>query len=598
MSDPAAATPALNQDNLQNPSSPASGLVVNTQDEIQKLLVAVEKFRKTGSVTESEVTFAKNQVLPKLGYSKEQIDDLGPVGIMIKLQEEADKKHLVSSSSPLSIKNQAPITASESAKPNLVNKPEPEKKLNPTQIASEATNDDFNELTKQVSQMSDKLSSDIDNEIRRQLEEKKALEQTQAKVDKVLKEHEEVSLPRSNESPEDQKPNIGLFRTINDQKKEPKIIHEPIYPTKQSDSEETTTATDPLSASVEFALESLKEGDSIGSEWTLKKILTTSFGNRKSPFYELLNKSGAAWTLSPEEMKDVIRSNILSTTNTPVKEIKGDKQLPDLSPKIKIVPEKPETKPTVEPKIKLAEEVKPEPKEMLASEAYIARPLEPEKKFETPKTEVKQTQKPDFRPEVKDQSENNKPLAETPDKPKENLVFNQKQVSFLNKIHSDPSMWDTFTTFDPKLWEEFNSLYEKGELVKIGIDAHPLFDRLNSAEYGTQKDIQKGDNIGKLLSEAGYNLSWTADDAIIFAVHLIANYKILTDALKKLELTGLTTHPLPPQKEIISLTAAALNGNHESFHKLEEAFSFLPIGNKFKFIKPDLLDQLSKYFKT
>lgn len=556
-----------NPNPITNQSAPSSA-ATNPQEEIKKLLAAVEKFRRTGLVEDPEVTFAKEQILPKLGYSTEQIKDLGPIGIMVKLQEEADKKRL--SATGVNTNPKEETSTPETPHKEVAENGKPEGKIET--IASNSGN--FDELTKQVSQMTDKLSSDIDKEIKRQLEEKKALEKAQEKVDTVLKEHEEISLPQVKETPETPKPSIGLFHTKSNQGKEddPPIIHKvPNIDHQPESSQQDNVSTDPLAASVDFALNSLKEGDSIGDTWILQKILTTSFGNKKSPFYELLNKSGASWTLSREEMRDVLRSNILAQNNTPVKEIKSEK--PEPLHELKNPEEIPE-------KIVEKDETDTEKRE---PQIELAEVKEPEEKH-LPRVET-------HKPTLQHHHEEAKNGQQTQNK------FSQKQIDFINKIHSDRNLWNTFTSFNPELWEDFHNLYEDGSLSSIGIDAHPLFDKLSSNDFGSMVDIQKGDSASKLLSEAGYNLTWSSDDAEIFAVHIIANHKLLTDLGHKIEVSGLASPTLPSPKDVIELTSAAKNGNNESLHKLQEALNFLPIGARFKLIKPDQLAQLKKYFK-
>ncbi len=600
MSEPAAPQTQTNQTPL-NSNIVSNGSKTGTQEEINKLLAAVEKFRKTGLVEDSEVTFAKEKVLPKLGLSSEQINELGPVGIMVKLQEEADKKRLSASGINSNLEPAIPEVV-ETSIPNLVkpipSSPPPKIK---TELETNIDENSFKELTKQVSKMTDNLSVDIDKEIKRQLEEKKALEQAQDKVDTVLKEHEELSLPQINKEPQTPKPTIGLFhtKTVDNTENKPPIIHDLTYPIHQPEpTQPENISTDPLEASIENAMNSLKEGDSIGSEWVLKKILTTSFGNKKSPFYELLNKSGAAWTLSPEEMRDALRSNILSKNTTPVKEINSEKVQPlhNLNEPDDKIDAKTSTQIT-------AGEVE-RIKEQLSEEKKVNHPSDqPKEPHEERHSETKEHTKPfehhettRTKPEM-EKSEQKFEKDQVDSKEQGQTKFNQKQIDFLNKIHSDQSLWNSFTSFNPELWQYFHDLYEEGRLSSIGIDAHPLFDKLASSDFGSLIDIQKGDSASKILSEAGYNLSWTPEDAEIFAVHLIANHKILTDSVRKLEISGLTAPSLPSPKDVIDLTLGAKNGNHESLHKLEEALNFLPVNSKFKLIKPPQLDLLKKYFK-
>lgn len=521
----------------------------NYQEEISKLLLAVDKFSKTGQVEDSEVSFAKEKILPNLGYSKEQIDQLDPSGVMVKLQEEAVKKGLESNDKD-NRQNQ------KNAEDNNIKSAQDQKKeIEISQKPPEKTNQN-NEasLTKEVMDMTDNLSGEIDKEIKRQLAEKKSLEHAQQKIDNVIAEQEKLNIPYATKEEKNLAPTIGLFHTKTEHDKEvSKPIEQKTYPPPNSEIiNNSTTPTDPLTASIEFALNSIKEGDPVGKDWVLRKILTTSFGNKKSPFYELVNKSGASWTLSPEEMRDVIRSNIFSDNKTAIKEIKGEKPEPLHELELKKVSEN---------------------EQIEERENYT----EPKDTKEKKQEEEKKAEK----------------TSETNSKP---VKFNQKQIDFLNKIHADSNLWSGFTSFNPDLWESFSNLYEQGRLINIGIDAHPLFDKLSNNEYFSLIEIKKGDNFSNLLSEAGYNLTWTNEDAEVFAVHIIANHKLLSDSAHKMEVSGLTKVDLPSPKKAIELAAATKNGDSKSLHKLVEALNFLPVGSKFKIIKPNQLVNLKKYF--
>lgn len=537
-----------------NPTSPA-----NSPADDSRLQVAVANFKKTGQVDQEVIDFARKQVLPKLGLSNEQINELGPVAVMVKLQQEEGK------TSQNTVATDPTTTVP--SKPNEVEKP-----VDLPNLAA---------LSGNVDQLTDSLSSQIDLEIKRQMAEKNSLEQAQQKIDQSIKEHEELTIAPPVQDPEETpKPKIGLFQNQIQHNIAPKT-QPPLGSVEVPDDQ---SAVDPLTASVDYAISSLQEGDQVGKDWTLRKILTTSFGNNKSPFYELVNKSGASWTLSPEEMKDVIRSNILSNNSTTIKEIRGEKTEP--LHEISFPGEKTSEEQSVE---ETETKVQPENK----PEDHQKHHFENKKDIhDDSKPFVRERSENHFEPkEEKEKMEPTKPEAKE-------AKLSQKQIDFVNKIHAEPTQWRTFVSFSPEQWTQVHRLYEAGNLSDIGINANPLFDRLSDSEFGELVDIHKGDTANKLLEKAGYNLSWTAEDAVIFGAHILANYKLLEFGLKKLEVSGISTEPLPTEKAIIELVVSSQNGNHEAIRKLQERLQLLPYDNKFKIIKPQRLDELRKYFRS
>src|SRR3990167_7969961 len=148
-----------------------------------------------------------------------------------------------------------------------------------------------------IKKLTTELSSEIDQEIKKQLAEPHySFSDTQTKIDQAVAQAAEAK-----QKPEP--PKLNQPSTNSEPKKTAASVPEP-------ETEGDLANLDPLQASVNSAISALKEGDQIGDGWTLKKIYSTSFGHNRSSFYELENSAGAKWTLSPEEMKDLLKSNV------------------------------------------------------------------------------------------------------------------------------------------------------------------------------------------------------------------------------------------------------------------------------------------------
>ncbi len=565
-------------------STPSTGTINFYTQDLNQLKQSVEKFKATGQVDPGELDFAKKEILPKIGLKSEEIDDLGPVGVMVRLQNEIEK-------GSLGDLGNKPNTEEKDSTVNVeTSTPKPNGTLPPKQGAEASlpetlTNSDIKELTQN-------LSSEIDQEIKRQIAEKHALDLAQEKIDKVLSSDESKPL----EQPVVEEKIQPVPAAIPNEKKiEVRTEPSPIP-------DEIVASLDPLAQSVEHALKNLKEGSKVGSEWELKKILTTSFGNNKSPFYELENQEGAKWTLSPEEMKDALRSQILADQKE--KEIKDEKPTLGVS---KI--QHPALHP-IEAK-KLVSNVITKPLEQIIKtvrkENPPKLPIEDKTGIKKIKIDLPETKHHEDKPIViaekplEKQVVNKPPLHQT-EEHKSNVTIestnlSQKQIDFIAKVHSDKDSWRAFTSFNAEQWGNVNQLYKDGKLIDLGIDAHPLIDKLTDPEFTETIDIRKGDTFSKILEDAGYNLSYTADDSKIIGSHLIANHQFLIEASKKAEVSGFTTSNVPTDKEIIDLIHAAQNGNHEAFYQLQEPFHQLPVNGKFRVVKPNNLEELKSFFR-
>lgn len=580
--------------NNQGSNASPSGNVVSfyTQD-LDQLKQTVEKFKATGQVDPSELDFAKKEVLPKLGLKSEEISDLGPVGVMVRLQNEVEKGSL----GDLGEKPEDTKKESAESEPKSEN-PQPKPNgANPIEQSTEVDADLPESLTSdQIQKLTHNLSSEIDQEIKRQIAEKHALDLAQEKIDQVLTNNEPKPLGEATVEEKVQPvPAVANAEILDDVRKTEESKLE-TGPNSDSIPVEVSQVTDPLSQSVGHALENLKEGDKVGSEWTLKKIFTTSFGNSKSPFYELENKSGAKWTLSPEEMKDTLRSHILSE-----KKIEKEEK-----PTLGVSKIKPTSLHPLEGK-KIVHDIVTRPLEQIIKTVRKEHPAKPSSgaKPEIKKVEIPIKEIPHL--EVRPVLTTTKAVPNSEEKPpeekklppvsSESTNLSQKQIDFIGKVHSDKDSWRAFTSFTAPQWSSVNQLYKEGKLIDLGIDAHPLIDKLTDPDFVHIVDVHKGDSFNKILEDAGHNLTYTGEDSKIIGAHLIANHQLLIDSTHKAEASGFATASVPSDKEIIDLIYSAENGNHEAFYQLQEPLHQLPISSKFKIIKPEQLEEIKDFFR-
>lgn len=380
-----------------------------------------------------------------------------------------------------------------------------------------------------LKKLTDQLSHEIDQEIKKQLDTPHPTE-PQNQVNQSLGQPEpEVKLPE----PTPTKP---------DEKIEP-IVPKPSVQLEKAEAVKTEdVALDPLRASINAALENLKEGDQVDG-WKLSKVYSTSFGHNKSLFYELENAKGAKKTLNKEEMKELLKTSLNPNTTAP-----------DLAPK--------PTEPSTAPKEPLAE---PKNKPISVEDTKT-----PEKSLFVAK------------PETENSRTN---------------TLSGEQIDFLKKIHEDPKLWKLFSSFNPKQIEEIQTLYQTGKLPSLGIAAHPLLDQLNDGSLGESVTIKKGDSISSILTNAGFQLNYQPQDSFILGVHVLANGKFLKESLEKIQSSGLSTPTLPEPEEIIVLAKDGNGGNTEAYHKLLTLLTFLPVGSKLRIFSPQQVDDLKQHFQ-
>ncbi len=367
------------------------------------------------------------------------------------------------------------------------------------------------------------LSTEIDQEIKKQLAEPHPFSDTQAKIDAVVKQAEELKSQSKNtaEAPNPEPRQTQSLSTHTEPQREVKL----------PEIDPALANLDPLQASLSSALTNLKEGDKIGDGWILKKIYSTSFGHNRSSFYELENSAGAKWTLSPEEMKDLLKTNVQG---------------------------------------------KGEP-------ANLAPPP-------NPGSEKESLQINKF--EQKNESE---PIN-TSRKIADHIELTKEQIEFVDKLHSDPKLWQGFNSFNAEQLAKLHSLYETGQLLKFGIDAHPLLDKIDSGKLGKEIETKKGDSFYSLVEDEGHSLKYSSEDSPLLGLHILANSKLLGETIHKAEAAGLIVEMLPEPKAIINLVKDANNKENVAYLKLSQFLRLLPANSKFRVLSPSEVSALAKYF--
>ena len=373
------------------------------------------------------------------------------------------------------------------------------------------SSDDINKLTSE-------LSAEIDQEIKKQLSVPHPFSDTQEKIDEAVQQAEELKKAKAKET-------NGISSPAPPNVAPPETQKE----VKMPEIDPVLANLDPLQASLNSALTNLKEGDQIGEGWVLKKIYSTSFGHNRSSFYELENSAGAKWTLSPEEMKDLLKSNV-----------QGKQEPANLAPTPNPDNEKPIT--AIQPS---ENKIKPEP---------------PDNKKEAPTSEL-----------------------------------TKEQIEFVEKLHADSKLWQGFSSFEPEQLTELHELYEKGQLLKLGIDAHPLLDKIDSGKLGKDVEIKKGDSFYSIAEKEGHILSYSTKDSALLGLHILANTRLLRETMQKAESAGLIVESIPEPKEILNLVKDAANQDNSAYLKLTQFLKLLPSNSKFRILTTTEVSNLAKY---
>lgn len=376
------------------------------------------------------------------------------------------------------------------------------------------TADDLKKLTSD-------LSAEIDKEIKKQLSSPHPFSEAQAKIDEAAAKVDSVKTPEEKSEPK------NLDKIIQPDK--------PIVSSQLPEVDPELVNLDPLQASVNSALSNLHEGGQVGEGWIIKKIYSTSFGHNRSFFYELENKAGAKWTLSPEEMRDLLKSSV---TGNPK---------PDLAPQ-------------------------PEKKD--------------ENQIQATKNGNEKVNEKKEATEVEDRETKHK---------SDDSELTKEQITFLSKIHSEPKLWQVFTSFNSEQISQVQQLYQNGQLLKFGIEAHPLLDKIDDKNLGKEVQIDKSSNVISLLQEAGHTLTYSRKDSILLGLHLLINAKVLAEAQKKAEAAGLVIAALPEPKQVVELIKEGVRGDNSAYQKILQLLSFLPTNSKLRILSTDQVKELEKH---
>lgn len=98
--------------------------------------------------------------------------------------------------------------------------------------------------------------------------------------------------------------------------------------------------------------------------------------------------------------------------------------------------------------------------------------------------------------------------------------------------------------------------------------------------------IAHGTNVGQMLHDAGYQVTWTRADAEMLGAHIAANH----DMLAKMTHDMAANHNIPENPfsvgmtEIYDLVTKAQNGDSSALRRLFEALRYIPEGQKFRIL--------------
>src|SRR5690348_1303579 len=128
--------------------------------EIENLKQALATFKNTGQVDPGAVEFAKGQFFPARGLAAEEIANLGPVEVMLRLDKE------LNSNTPATEVPKTPFSSTP-----------------PVNLATEVAN------------LENRLSQEVDDEVKRQLSAQNEIEQAQGQVSELVKKAETIPTP-------------------------------------------------------------------------------------------------------------------------------------------------------------------------------------------------------------------------------------------------------------------------------------------------------------------------------------------------------------------------------------------------------------------
>lgn len=105
----------------------------------------------------------------------------------------------------------------------------------------------------------------------------------------------------------------------------------------------------------------------------------------------------------------------------------------------------------------------------------------------------------------------------------------------------------------------------------------------------TDQAIAHGTNVGQMLQDAGYQVTWTGADAEMLGAHIAANNDTLTEMWHQMVAhQNIPENPFPVGlTELNELVADAQKGDKEALRKLLAALRYIPAGQKFRILNKE-----------
>ncbi|OGE19422.1 hypothetical protein A2967_01530 [Candidatus Daviesbacteria bacterium RIFCSPLOWO2_01_FULL_41_32] len=105
----------------------------------------------------------------------------------------------------------------------------------------------------------------------------------------------------------------------------------------------------------------------------------------------------------------------------------------------------------------------------------------------------------------------------------------------------------------------------------------------------TDRVIARGTNVGQMLHDAGYQITWDRLDADMLGAHIAANHDTLTEMWHQMAAhQNIPENPFPVgMSEINDLVAKAKGGDKDALRRLLAALRYVPEGQKFRILKKE-----------
>lgn len=105
----------------------------------------------------------------------------------------------------------------------------------------------------------------------------------------------------------------------------------------------------------------------------------------------------------------------------------------------------------------------------------------------------------------------------------------------------------------------------------------------------TDQAIAHGTNVGQMLQDAGYQVTWTGADAEMLGAHIAANNDMLTEMWHNMAAhQNIPESPFPVGlTELNDLVAKAQAGDKEALRRLLAALRYIPAGQKFRILNKE-----------